>query len=84
MKEWEDLTAKEIDELKQKQCRRCEYARFLCGQDSKSTSVHNMYCGFTEITGRIRMCSPINCIEFKKKRKRRKKAAADIEKHLKK
>lgn len=74
MKAWEDLTAAEIDELKQKQCRYCEYSRFLCGQDKKTTSVHNMYCGFTEETGRVRWCSPVDCVEFKRRtRKRRKK-----------
>lgn len=73
MKPWKDMTEEEINENKQKQCRFCTYAKYLCRTSPKEESAHNMYCGFTEDTGRMRICSPINCVEFKRKTGKRKK-----------
>lgn len=71
-KPWSEMTEKEIDEIKRKQCRFRAYAKRL-GGSGEADSIYNMFCDYIGIVGKIRPCSPVNCTEFKRKTRRRRK-----------
>ena len=68
-KSWSNMTTKEINAIKIKDCSKCIY--FTNGQNP-----HSSYCNYLGEKGKRRPCRPGECREkgvFKAKAKRRKK-----------
>lgn len=58
-KAWSEMTERQINELKEKQCRKCIYFT-----KSQTSSVVSGICEYLAIEGRRRGCSPLDCVEL--------------------
>lgn len=74
-KRWEDMTDEECSRFKKKTCSHCDYFSKQTGDDGSGWS--SATCNYSKVTGKCRLCSPLECVErgfFKQKRgKRRRK-----------
>ena len=64
---WSEMTERQVNELKEKQCRKCVYFA-----KSQTSSVASSTCEYLAIEGHRRGCSPLDCVErgiFKPKKK---------------
>ena len=66
-KAWSEMTERQVNELKEKQCRKCAYFT-----ESQTSSVVSGICEYLAMEGHRRGCSPLDCVErgiFKPKKK---------------
>lgn len=66
---WSEMTERQVNELKEKQCRKCVYFA-----KSQTSSVVSGICEYLAIEGHRRGCSPLDCVErgiFKPRKRKR-------------
>lgn len=56
---WSEMTERQVNELKEKQCRKCVYFT-----KSQTSSVVSGICEYLAIEGHRRGCSPLDCVEL--------------------
>lgn len=76
-KPWKDMSEKEINDLKRRQCVKCQYL-YRAGANTDRTAVAQLTCDYIAVHGRTRGCDPRDCVEkgvFKKRKGARRKRA---------
>lgn len=58
-REWCELSEAEVNKFKRKQCVKCYYYSQTTKKDRSSVSI----CNYSAITGKNRLCSPLECKE---------------------
>lgn len=75
-KPWKDMSEKEINDLKRRQCVKCQYLS-RAGVNADRT-VACLTCDYIAVHGHTRGCDPRDCVKkgvFKKKKGARRKRA---------
>lgn len=76
-KPWRDMSEKEINDLKRRQCVKCQYLS-RAGAKTDRTAVALLTCDYIAVHGHTRGCDPRDCVEkgvFKKRKGTRRKRA---------
>ena len=75
-KKWGDMSEKEINDLKRRQCVKCQYLSSAGANPDRT--VATLTCDYIAVHGHTRGCDPRDCIEkgvFKKRKGARRKRA---------
>lgn len=76
-KPWGDMSEKEINDLKRRQCVKCQYLS-RAGTNTDKPAVAQLTCDYIAVHGHTRGCDPRGCVEkgvFKKRKEARRKRA---------
>ena len=76
-KPWGDMSEKEINDLKRRQCVKCQYLS-RAGANTDKTAVTQLTCDYIAVHGHARGCDPRDCVEkgvFKRRKGARRKRA---------
>ena len=75
-KPWKDMSEKEVNDLKRRQCVKCQY--LSKARVNTDRTVAALTCDYIAVHGHTRGCDPRDCVEkgvFKKRKGARRKRA---------